>query len=314
MLLRLSGFAMAGSKTLYRILNVSPDADPVVIEAAFRALMKKYHPDRLSGEQPAGEDRATELNNAFRILRDPEQRARYDAEERSRYDGRRSALAAAPNSAPPRFGDPPRRRRWPQLIALLAVATVGTAAWWEFGSEAEALARARLADLKKAAGGERSRAIDAPVDPSKVERAVSLAARIRTTSGLLGVSGYSQDCFGAKGRELSLSDFDFCVAFDQAASSSDNGLASVYALPRLPRFEPQSMMARHQAEARRYSDDEAWIDNRLAQIQLATTAVMEAPRTAPALETKAPAGAPRSVQAPSGIAGPPPRTSPAPRP
>ena len=275
MLLRLSGYAMAGSKTLYRILNVSPDADPLVIEAAYRALMKKYHPDRFAGDQLAGEDRATELNQAFRILRDPEQRAQYDAEERARYEGRRHTLAPSPASQPPSPAYRLRRQRWPQLLALLALVMLGTAAWWEFGSEAEAVARERLADLKEVARGEQRRAIEAPIDSAKIERAVSLAGRIRTTSGLLGVSGYSQDCFRAQGGELSLSNFDFCVAFDQAASTFDDGLAAVYALPRLPRFEPQSLLARHRAEARRYSDDEAWIDNRLTQIQLAASAAMD---------------------------------------
>jgi len=291
---------MAGSKTLYRILNVAPDADPIVIEAAYRALMKKYHPDRLSGDQPAGDDRATELNQAFRILRNPELRARYDAEERARYEGGRRTLGPSPVSPPPPPAHQRRRQRWPQLAALLLLVTFGTAAWWEFGSEAEALARARLADLKQAARGERASPIDAPIDAAKIERAVSLAGRIRTTSGLLGVSGFSQDCFDAQGRDLSLSDFDFCVAFDQAASTFDDGLASVYALPRLPRFEPQTLLARHRAEARRYSDDEARIDNRLAHIQLATSAAMEAKtnerdarsRNAPVAQAPKPEGGP----------------------
>ena len=37
---------MANPRSLYDILNVSHDAEGVVIEAAYRALMKKYHPDQ----------------------------------------------------------------------------------------------------------------------------------------------------------------------------------------------------------------------------------------------------------------------------
>ena len=70
---------MAAHRSLYSILNVSSDAEPVVIEAAYRALMKKYHPDQ--GAQGAG---AAEINTAFATLRDPERRADYDRREWNR--------------------------------------------------------------------------------------------------------------------------------------------------------------------------------------------------------------------------------------
>jgi curved DNA-binding protein CbpA len=70
---------MAAHRSLYSILNVSSDAEPVVIEAAYRALMKKYHPDQ--GAQRPG---AAEINSAFATLRDPERRAEYDRREWNR--------------------------------------------------------------------------------------------------------------------------------------------------------------------------------------------------------------------------------------
>ena len=67
---------MPGSMNPFTVLNVSPDADPVVIEAAHKALMKKYHPDRLgAGAGDAG--RAAMINEAFAILKDPKRRAEY---------------------------------------------------------------------------------------------------------------------------------------------------------------------------------------------------------------------------------------------
>ena len=36
---------MKHPRTLYAILSVTPDADPDVVRAAYRALAKKYHPD-----------------------------------------------------------------------------------------------------------------------------------------------------------------------------------------------------------------------------------------------------------------------------
>ncbi|WOB78686.1 DnaJ domain-containing protein [Brevundimonas nasdae] len=61
----------------YAVLNVSRDAEDVVIEVAWRALMKRYHPDKMQGD-PAASERAKTINAAFDVLKDPESRARYD--------------------------------------------------------------------------------------------------------------------------------------------------------------------------------------------------------------------------------------------
>jgi DNA-binding response OmpR family regulator len=65
----------------YAVLQVQPGADREVIEAAYRRLMKKHHPD-LDGDDPQriAEHlaRARALNEAYSVLRDPEQRRRYD--------------------------------------------------------------------------------------------------------------------------------------------------------------------------------------------------------------------------------------------
>jgi curved DNA-binding protein CbpA len=63
-------------RSLYQILNVAQDAEPVVIEAAYRALMKRYHPDH-GGGAPFSGDAAT-INEAFAVLKDPARRAEYD--------------------------------------------------------------------------------------------------------------------------------------------------------------------------------------------------------------------------------------------
>ena len=43
---------MAGPRSLYDVLNVAPEAEPVVIDAAYKALIKKYHPDQAADERP----------------------------------------------------------------------------------------------------------------------------------------------------------------------------------------------------------------------------------------------------------------------
>ena len=68
----------------YEVLQVSPRADRETIERVFRHLARRYHPDNLD---TGNADRFSELAEAYRILNDPEERARYDA----RYEGFREA-------------------------------------------------------------------------------------------------------------------------------------------------------------------------------------------------------------------------------
>ena len=72
---------MAAVRTHYETLNVSPEAEAVVIEAAYRALMKKYHPDQGSGPPPEGAPSAADINDAYAMLRDPARRSEYDKNE-----------------------------------------------------------------------------------------------------------------------------------------------------------------------------------------------------------------------------------------
>jgi DnaJ-class molecular chaperone len=63
----------------YKILGVSYQANPAEIKRAYRAAMKRSHPDRLAPElRTEAEARARELNEAFRVLSKPEAKQRYD--------------------------------------------------------------------------------------------------------------------------------------------------------------------------------------------------------------------------------------------
>lgn len=65
---------MEGSRDAYRILQVDPSADFTVIQAAYRALARCFHPD---GETP-NPARMAELNAAYALVRDVDARRRYD--------------------------------------------------------------------------------------------------------------------------------------------------------------------------------------------------------------------------------------------
>jgi curved DNA-binding protein CbpA len=63
-------------KNYYRILQIDPSADPDVIAAAYKRLSLKYHPD--TNQSPDANQRMQEINEAYRVLSDPAQRAHYD--------------------------------------------------------------------------------------------------------------------------------------------------------------------------------------------------------------------------------------------
>jgi curved DNA-binding protein CbpA len=57
----------------YKVLQVDPEAEPEVIEAAYRRLARKYHPDVAPG--PDAQERMVRINQAWELLRDPVRRA-----------------------------------------------------------------------------------------------------------------------------------------------------------------------------------------------------------------------------------------------
>ena len=65
----------------YAILQVSPQAEPEVIQAAYRQLARKYHPDR--HPEATATEWMQKLNTAYAVLSDPQQRATYDALRRA---------------------------------------------------------------------------------------------------------------------------------------------------------------------------------------------------------------------------------------
>jgi hypothetical protein len=60
----------------YATLRVAPDAEDAVIRAAYRSLMRRYHPDVNPSVDAA--TRAKEINEAYACLRDASGRAAYD--------------------------------------------------------------------------------------------------------------------------------------------------------------------------------------------------------------------------------------------
>jgi len=80
---------------LYRVLQVDPSANPLVIQAAYRALAQIFHPD-VSGDS----EEMKRINAAWEVLGDERKRRQYDIERAGRHAPVRAATAgAAPASS-----------------------------------------------------------------------------------------------------------------------------------------------------------------------------------------------------------------------
>ena len=93
------------SDDYYAILGVAPGAQISVIQAAYRDLMRRFHPDvNATAEADA---RAKAINEAYACLRDEARRASYDWQRRARSANARSARArsAYARSAYARYAD-----------------------------------------------------------------------------------------------------------------------------------------------------------------------------------------------------------------
>ena len=96
---------MIDQPDLYKLLQVDSEADPEVIQAAYRRLAQKFHPDLAAGPEAA--ERMVAINGAWEVLGDPARRADYDRRRGQARAGMEPPAATAqtgrrPASAPRR--------------------------------------------------------------------------------------------------------------------------------------------------------------------------------------------------------------------
>jgi len=106
----------------YRILGVAPGAEDAVIRAAYRALMRMYHPD--TNSDPKAQSRVREITAAFAVLGDPERRAAYDA---GQIFGPHGASVDGAWHVPDRRSPPPMRLAGLASIAVALAVTLAFA-------------------------------------------------------------------------------------------------------------------------------------------------------------------------------------------
>ena len=69
---------MTACEDYYACLGVRPSIDSAALTAAWRSLLKTYHPDVYRGPRARGERITKALNEAYGVLGDPVRRAAYD--------------------------------------------------------------------------------------------------------------------------------------------------------------------------------------------------------------------------------------------
>ena len=85
--------AVGDSRDPYKVLQVDPEAEDEVVQAAYRRLARKYHPDL--APDAAAADRMQAINAAWELIGSPARRAAYDR-ARGSFSG---TSAATPTSA-----------------------------------------------------------------------------------------------------------------------------------------------------------------------------------------------------------------------
>lgn len=64
--------------TYYDVLNVPCDATEEEIKTAYRNMLKAFHPDYYTGDKAFAENMTQRIVEAYSVLKNPEQRRRYD--------------------------------------------------------------------------------------------------------------------------------------------------------------------------------------------------------------------------------------------
>ncbi|HEY8593332.1 MAG TPA: J domain-containing protein [Sphingomicrobium sp.] len=246
---------MAGRASAFAVLGLEPGADAAAIDAAYRRLIKQYHPDREGGDGV----RAAEIIHAYRELRGG--RALVDP------------LQFNENLRPRR-----RRRRWPWTAAL-ALLTFG-AGGYLVATEVPLQLTERFALPKPAAPKHRGRhpvnAMEEPLNLRAIDNAIAEAVDLHETKDEMALAAFSRECHRQLRERPSVELLDRCAAFDNAVV----GLEDRDPLRDAGPFAPLAVTGRQWSAASVLSDDYLAIDGRLDKVRLRVELAL-APREPP---------------------------------
>jgi hypothetical protein len=232
-------------------LGLRPGAGRAEVDEAYRRLIKQYHPDRTGGDG----GRAAENNRAYTFLR-------------------RQGKAVAPRGMPLVPVRPPRRRRGasrPVGLFLVGLVLVIAAVGYEQQDSSRNVNIGYLVaqpsdpydqDLNEQAASVLS-AFDEPLNTGIIDRSVADAVKFHATGNSKGSAEYTRVCHNRLRNQPSLTWFDACAAFDEAASALNDGTPDADSGP----FNESEIIARQISSAQMVSDDMVGADSRLHQIR-----------------------------------------------
>jgi len=255
---------MAAAPDYYAMLGVTPDADQAVIRAAWKALLRKYHPDTAQNV-PDAADRTRAFNAAWAVLGNNNRRIAYDLERAAPPDDEARPAWASPYPMPPRRGAGTTLALILAFVGLPAVAItlpgvpgqVAAMLPGGDGGSAASFTRSSFRQVRRLltpagfgagsaaasptipASPSTSPPIPAPAAAPRIDRAtLHLAARqygrVVRRDGRNGVAAYSRACAR---RAIALSRWesdDFCAAFDLTAGRDPAASAARYVRLGIP--------------------------------------------------------------------------------
>jgi len=274
---------MAAAPDYYAMLGVAPDADEAVIRAAWKALLRKYHPDTAQ-DVPDAAERTRAFNAAWAVLGNSNRRIAYDLERAAPPDDETRPGWASPYPMPPRRGAGTTLVLILAFVGLPAVAItlpgvpgqVAAMLPGGDGGSAASFTRSSFRQVRRlltpagfgATGAAASPAvptspstsssIPAPVavpriDGATIRLAVRQYGRVVRRDGRKGVAEYSRACAQ---RAIDLSRWesdDFCAAFDIAAGRDTAASAARYVRLGIPTTAATARLGQIHAQLRRTS-------------------------------------------------------------
>jgi curved DNA-binding protein CbpA len=247
---------MADLPDHYGTLGLSPDADEVVVRAAFKALILKYHPD--TSEEADATMKAVEINAAFGVLGNKTRRARYDTARRKLIAGSSLPRSEGENfggsSSTPQPADAIRkprseaRRFWAAVAGGVAIAIAliaysagrqGSPTAHAIAPSASGIASDSIPQTQSAADPIASPSTDtmprwiAPrtnrdftqLDFKDIEAAARALRQTVDRSGFEGARAWSEGCHAQVQSSPVWATADRCAAFDYAAHLVDARMA-----------------------------------------------------------------------------------------
>ncbi|MEO5973364.1 MAG: J domain-containing protein [Sphingomicrobium sp.] len=252
---------MSADASPFATLGLEPGADQKAIDAAYKKLIKRHHPD-VEGGDPA---RASEINRAYFELRNrpaPDwDKASGGGIAEAIYE-RRAAMRANRRPAAP------HRSWWPVLLlamgaaALFGRTTLADVSARTMDSVTEAL---RKPDIGRGTGLSVAAAsfLEEPLKTASIEAAVGDATRLLATGDKDEVAEHSRRCHLAMRQSPTIAKLDGCAAFEDAVVMiegrdpwQDGGA-----------FSASQVTARQMTAARLLTDDYLAIEARLDQIR-----------------------------------------------